>query len=413
MLHPQVMANRLPWPMLIACMAEGMAWALLDGYGPVYMRLALGEPRLSVVALCTGLMSLAAFFMANIWGRQADKGKPVFGLMRSGLIAAASLTLCFPFVQNSFLYIALCVATSACLAVVAPLSLAWATAQTPEKPGRQASRFYRIRAVGSCLGSFGGSWLVRIAGMKGVLLGLQMTAALFLAGALTLSLTEKSFPDPRTTLTTITPVPESTGAPTGSVWYNPLISAIAITVFFSFGSNETFFSLVGPYYTEYLSGSAAELGITLGIAHIVGLLAVGPVGRLADWRGPLTVFITGVVGYIGVYGLLSIWHQPLAVLILFAVPVYPFMALGATGVLNRSVPPSQRAEAMGAFEGSAALALAGGSLFAGVGTDLLGLATLPLIALALAVIGAAVALLRVVGIARKQTERQAGSSIPA
>jgi stage V sporulation protein B len=86
--------------------------------------------------------------------------------------------------------------------------------------------------------------------------------------------------------------------------------------------------------------------------------------------------------------------------------VYPLIAIGATGLLNQHVAPGQRAEAMATFEGSAALALAGGSLFAGLGTDRLGLAALPFISLILAIVGAAITLLRV----RKLT-RLAGKAV--
>jgi uncharacterized membrane protein YeaQ/YmgE (transglycosylase-associated protein family) len=117
-------------------------------------------------------------------------------------------------------------------------------------------------------------------------------------------------------------------------------------------------------------------------------------------------FIFGTISYIGVYGLLCLFHSPLAVLILFAVPVYPLIAIGATGLLNQHVAPGQRAEAMATFEGSAALALAGGSLFAGLGTDRLGLAALPFISLILAIVGAAITLLRV-----RELTRLAGKAV--
>jgi predicted MFS family arabinose efflux permease len=396
---------RLPWPMLVACMTEGIAWAVLHGYGPLYLRQALGETRLSMVALCTGLMSLTTCVMANVWGRWADRGISTFGLIRGGLTGATAIALLFPWVKHSLLYVMLCMSICACLAGVAPLTLAWATAQNPEQPGRQVSRFYRTRAIGSTLGSFGGSLLVRLTGIEGFVLALRTTAAFFLMAVLALRLTGPGYTDPRTTRSLGRPVPpHAVGA--ASLWRDPLVTAMAVAVFFSFGSNETFFSLVGPYYTEYLAGSAADLGLALGVAGIVGLLASGPVGRLVDWRGPRNAFIFGTISYIGVYGLLCLFHSPLAVLILFAVPVYPLIAIGATGLLNQHVAPGQRAEAMATFEGSAALALAGGSLFAGLGTDRLGLAALPFISLILAIVGAAITLLRV-----RELTRLAGKAV--
>lgn len=380
--------------MLVACMTEGIAWAVLHGYGPLYLRQALGEAHLSMVALCTGLMSLTTCIMTNVWGRWADRGTSTFGLIQACLTGAAAIALLLAWVNHSLLYVVSCMAISACLAVVAPLALAWATALNPEQPGRQVSRFYRTRAIGSTLGSFGGSLFVGLMGIEGFVLALRATAALFLIAVLALRLTRPAYTDPRATRGHGLPIPQQ---PIGadSLWHSPLVAAMAVAVFFSFGSNETFFSLVGPYYTEYLAGSAADLGVALGVAGIVGLLASGPAGRLVDWRGPRNVFILGTISYIGVYGLLCVFHNPLAVLILFAVPVYPLIAIGATGLLNQHVPLGQRAEAMATFEGSAALALAGGSLFAGLGTDHFGLAALPFVALMLALIGATITLTKV------------------
>lgn len=397
----------LPVGLLLAFVAEGAACGTLHGYGPLYMRQVLGESHFSVVALSTGLISLATFIMANLWGRWADASNNPVGLARGGLLAATALLLLFPLASNTTVYIIIAVLAAGCLAVTAPVGLAWALAQAPQQPGRQTGLCYQARALGFATSSFVGGVVVHMVGISGYLYILQFVAFVVIMAALALRWVSRwsgagaagsvvAEAGQGAGQGAAEPAPVEATAPIlklGSVWQNALVPAIALAVFLSFGSNESFFALLGPYFTEYLGGSPAGLGVALSVAAVIGLLAVGWVGRLADSHQPMVLFRIGVIGYIIVFGLLCLLRQPIAALVLFAVPMQPFIAIGATGLLNQSIPSAHRAEAMGAYEGSAALALAGGSLAAGFGADQFGLAALPLISLGMATAGMVVAFL--------------------
>src|SRR5690606_10473861 len=106
-----------------------------------------------------------------------------------------------------------------------------------------------------------------------------------------------------------------------------------------------------------------------------------PVGRLADRWGPRRVFTLGIAGYVGMYALICAFRTPAATVAAFALPLYPLTATGATGVISRTLPAARRGEAIGVYEGSAALAASLGSVAGGLVADAAGLAHVPLVSL--------------------------------
>jgi len=167
----------------------------------------------------------------------------------------------------------------------------------------------------------------------------------------------------------------------------PLAAVILLTV----TGNEAFFAVLGPYLTEYLAGSLEYIGISMGVASFLGIVVVGPLGRLADRWGAERVLLLGCLGYAAMYGLMVLWRDPLATLVLFGLPVFPFMSTGATGTLARRTPARRRGEAIGVYEGTSALAGAVGSVLGGTVADAAGLASVPVMSFLLALGGLLVA----------------------
>ncbi len=397
------MPPRLPLPLLAAAMAEGAGHVTVYVYGPLFLRQVLGESRFTIVALSMGLSALATFIMANVWGRWGDRKGLSLGLVAAGMSGAVVTLAAMPLMTQSWLFILLAIFSCAALAVVAPLGVAWATAAELKRQGREIARFYRFRSAGWALGSFGCSFLLRDSAGAELGVVFQFSAALVLAASLWLflgGLAQNRVPAralapaddrPAASGSSGVDVPETSD----SIWRQPIVTAMALMVLLSLGGNEAFVSLLGPYFTEHLHGPAAWIGLGLGVASVVGVLATGIVGRLVDRRGPVWVLMIGVTGYIAVYGLMAAFRHPVVAIVLFAVPLYPFIATGVTGTLARQTPLSRRGEAMGVFEGSAALASTIGSLTGGVVVDALGLAALPVWSFLLATAGLAVAWTRV------------------
>lgn len=441
-------ARFTPYAFLLAAAVEGTAGVAVYAYGPVFMRQALGEPRLAVITLALALASLATFVMAGRWGRWGDlTGRPA-RLVAAGLTGGAGALALLPVVPSSPAFAALMVATTAFLAAVMPLSVAWLTLRHPDRPGEAAARLYRARSVGWAAGSFGSGWLAEAAGMAGVRLSFLLCAGLALLAAVVVGLVAAgprtppalaasaaaldpagtaraasrsgrftrgrtqpdgpeeagppnlhNLPDPPASTATPAPGPAvplpSPASPGGvegrPIWRYPAVVAIAAAVLFTASGNEAFFAVFGPYLTEYLDGSSGQVGWALGLASTLGILIMAPVGRLADRWGPRRVFTLGIAGYVAMYALITAFRTPLATVAAFALPLYPLTATGATGVISRTIPPARRGEGVGIYEGSAALAASLGSVAGGLVADLAGLASVPVVSLALAGVGALVA----------------------
>ncbi|PZN13355.1 MAG: MFS transporter [Bacillota bacterium] len=401
----------------MAAVAEGVAGVAVYAYAPLYLRQALGEPRLTVVTLSLALASLAIFVMAGRWGRWGDRTGRPGRLIAIGLAGAAATLSALPAARSSTAFITLLVTTTAFLAGVIPLGVAWLTLVYPDRPGEAASLLYRARSAGWAVGSFGSGWLAERWGVAGMIATFWLAAALAVLAACVVRL---AMPRPSrlgpgaaapVAATGTASAPEASAEATGeersraggalsgngrgrgdrAIWRYPAVLAIAATVLITIAGNEAFFAVVGVYFTEYLGGSRGQVGLTLGIASILGILVLAPAGRLADRWGPERVFTLGVGGYALMYALIVLARHPLATMAAFSLPFYPFVAAGATGVLSRSTPPARRGEAVGMYEGSAALAASLGSLLGGVVADLAGIGRVPLASWVLAVGGLGVA----------------------
>src|SRR5690606_41833813 len=63
--------------------------------------------------------------------------------------------------------------------------------------------------------------------------------------------------------------------------------------------------------------------LSLHDALPIWIVVVGPLGRLADRWGAERVLLLGCLGYAAMYGLMVLWRDPLATLVLCGLPVFP------------------------------------------------------------------------------------------
>lgn len=436
---------------LLPAAAEGAASGAVLGYGPLYMRQVLGEPSLTVTTLMLALASLAWFLAAGAWGRVGDRLRRPLAPVGWALLMSAAAQGVLPFAPNSAAFIAIVVFWACVLAAVAPLSVSWLTLQAPDRPAQEAAGFYRMRSVGWTVGSLGTSLLVGVLDVAGIAAAFRMGAVLSVvvaAAALAGLRRGETVPEPwerRAAAGTaaagvaaagdnaagvIAGDGSATGATAGDglvtgatavdvaasdegnlgeaapmvpghgasasapIWRLQAVATLLGVILLTVTGNEAFFAVLGPYLTEHLGGSLEYVGISMGVASFLGIVVMGPLGRLADSWGAERVLVAGCLGYVAVYGLVALLQDPLATLILFGMPMFPFMSAGATGTIARRTPPERRAEAVGLYEGTSSLAGSFGSLLGGTVADMVGLARVPLMSVMLAACGAALAWLR-------------------
>jgi len=413
-------------PAVLPGAAEGAASAAVLGYGPLYMRQVLGEPRLSVTTLMLAIAALVWFLAAAGWGRLGDRVRQPLALAGWTLLLSGLVQAALPVAATSAAFIMIVVVWSCLLAAIAPLSVSWLTVRDPDHPAEEAAAFYRMRSVGWTIGSMGTSLLVGLLDLAGITWAFQAGGAMSvaLAAAVLAILRDRTetgppraaghnppagaaagvqaepsgWPGPGPEQTDSgaaaagpDPVPGRAPGLAGPIWRFHAVATLTAIILLTTTGNEAFFAVLGPYLTEYLAGSLEHIGLSMGVASLLGIIITGPLGRLADRWGAERVLVTGCLGYVAMYGLVVLWRHPVATVVLYGLPLFPFMSAGATGTLSRRTPAARRAEAIGVYEGTSALAAAVGSVLGGFVADAAGLPWVPVISLALAVGGCVVA----------------------
>jgi MFS family permease len=383
--------------LLFVSLAEGFAAMTIFAYGPLYMRQVLLEPNLTVTSLSLGLSQLSIFLFAGLWGRLGDWSKRPLHLVTLGLFGISGATLGLSLVRSSIPFLAMIVMQGLFAGAVAPLAMAWMTMNVPEQASQQTARYYRMRALGWAVSSLGAGALVANFASTGYVYAFRICAGLTLvagaclgfmllrgkkasSGAQTVSQSELNSATQKAAEENRTSQSDATSAPTSGSTLVRLLP-IALVCVLGFGGYTAFSAMLGPYLTEHLTGQSAQVGYAMGIMSALEILFMAQVGRLADRLSPARVLLYGVGGYMLMYALIFVVSNPWAVVALLALPVFPFMATGATGVFATMTTSDQRGEAMGIYEAAAALGGFAGSLVSGAVSEAMGLVTVPILSI--------------------------------
>ncbi|MFS8543378.1 MAG: hypothetical protein LOD91_06005, partial [Limnochordales bacterium] len=168
-------------PAVLPGAAGGAASAAVLGYGPLYMRQVLGEPRLSVTTLMLAIAALVWFLAAAGWGRLGDRVRQPLALAGWTLLLSGLVQAALPVAATSAAFIMIVVVWSCLLAAIAPLSVSWLTVRDPDHPAEEAAAFYRMRSVGWTIGSMGTSLLVGLLDLAGITWAFQAGGAMSVA----------------------------------------------------------------------------------------------------------------------------------------------------------------------------------------------------------------------------------------
>ncbi len=103
----------------------------------------------------------------------------------------------------------------------------------------------------------------------------------------------------------------------------------------------TFYKFFGIFYVQELHGPLEFVGISAGIASLLGALAGFWFGDLADRKSPLLVIIFGWAGYLVVFLGLFLQRDPVAAVIYWALPIYVEF-IGMNKIIAELTPESAR-----------------------------------------------------------------------
>jgi|GEM_PF-715354 len=121
-------------------------------------------------------------------------------------------------------------------------------------------------------------------------------------------------------------------------------------------------------YLEVIGVDIVLSSIFFGWAELAGILLLIYVGRLVDLFGPSTTLVWAAIGYGVLWSIFAIGVSPLISVIIFIIPIYPFLVVSADSLMAENSTTEERNRAMGL---SSMVTLVGQAIGIGLSVSLL------------------------------------------
>ena len=148
-----------------------------------------------------------------------------------------------------------------------------------------------------------------------------------------------------------------------------------------------FFFFFSRYFTGILGGSEEVLGYAMTVCTILGILSLPIVGRVSDKRGYFSVLVFSAISYFFVFSLVNLTSNPILVIMIYAMPIYPLISVSANAGIASITSESERAIGFGLLESVFHGATLLSPLFGGIFLSKIGLENLPLATLVFVSLG--------------------------
>jgi MFS family permease len=361
-----------PMPILrAAALGEGIGATMLLIFVPHYVRSALNEPSLTIIALMISLPAVATLLASNFWGALADiTGR--YGMITS--ICLSGFTLCLvllPILRETSSVIILISCLSLLYGAVRPLLLSQATLLHEKEKPRVLSSIFMFESLGFFVGGllygFGQQraetpwvWTIFFASgflclVASVLIMRVKTKPAALNGSLFSSLKNDL----------------------KEVYHSVTLLKLSVVVLITSISNFCFFGMYFAYFTEGVGASGVLMSMTLSVSTAIGFLFF-PLARrgVERWGGRL-VLSAAIIGWIGNYTALSFIRNPYVASLIFLIPIYPFFLVSVNTLAAQVSRSERRGGGLGALAGINALSMTLGTVLGGGTGDLLGPRAIP------------------------------------
>jgi len=385
----------MPPLILMTALLEGLSLTLIQGYLPLYLRRALGEPSYFTIALVVALPALGAMVASNLWGGLSDVSgrlKPFILLGLTGYIIALTG---IPAMHSGFSVLLLMGAASLLYGTTAPSLKSYATLVRPDRKEFALAAVLMAQSIGWLLGSCGAGALLEHEIGPGLRLALWSCA-----GLLTLHLIVSSIALRDVRREPVAPRPHEswaarTAADLRSLYENPRLFRLCTLAFFFVAANYIMWGFFSVFMVEHLHASIHTLRNALAASSVLGIISflyVGPVIRRFHGRRVLAV---GITLYMLMYGGMALARDPVIAGIIYALPLYSLVNVSANVLASEYSTERQRAGGLGILNGTYALATIAGPVTGGLLADRVGLGALPWLAMGFIALAAPVAWLQV------------------
>lgn len=381
----------MPWLVWSAALLEGFALILIQGFLPLYVRRALDESRFITVGAVVAVPALGTVVASNFWGGLSDVSGRLKPFVLVGVLGYAAALAGLPSLRHGVHVLVFIGVASLLYGTLAPTLKTYVTLATPGRREHALAYLLMAQAVGWLLGSWGWSTLFEGAGYPGLGLAVLLSAALFLGyGALAAGRLADFHRPPL-------PARASRGwlgglvADLVSLYENARLLRVCVVAFLTIAGNYIAWGFFSIYLTERLHGSVRLVGYSLAGSAVTAIAAYFAVGSVVKRLGGALVLALTVSAYALLYFAMAFLRSPLAVAVLYVVPLYGFLGVSLNTLAAEYSRAEQRGGGLGVLNGVFGLGTVAGPLVAGHLSDRQGLGAIPWCALAFAFPASAVA----------------------
>ncbi len=378
----------------LAAFIEGLSLTLIQGFLPLYVRRALGEPSFVTIGAVVAVPALGTILASNFWGGLSDVTGRLKPFILVGLLGYAIALAGLPLFHSGSFILAFVGLASLFFGTHAPSLKTYVTLAKPDRREHALAYLLMFQSIGWLVGSMGGERFLENGLGPGFRLALAICASLAAAYTLVLAIwlrDQRHRPAPPPGVPA--PPPEVPAPPASRGWLaglwadlvslyeNPRLLRLCVLTFFIVAGNYTMWGFFTVFFTEHLHAGMRLLGWALALSSVLGIASFFYVGPLVRRFGGAGVIAVGSTLYMLMYLGISLSRDPTAVAVLFALPLYGMINVSTNALVAEYSSAEQRGGGLGVLNGTYALATIVGPLTGGFLADRIGLGAIPWTAL--------------------------------
>ncbi len=367
----------MPPLILAAALLEGLALTLIQGYLPLYVRSALGEPSYVTIALLVAVPALGTMAASNFWGGLSDVSGRLKPMILVGILAYAAALAWIPVLRDGIGIMIYVGVASLFYGTLAPSLKTYVTLARPDRKAHSLAYVLMAQSTGWLFGSFGAGWLLE-GGIASGLRSALWTCSILLAGhALVCAFflrdqrREPLAPQGRRGWL------QGLAADLASLYENPRLLGLCVLAFFFVAGNYAAWVFFSVYLFEHLGAGIRTIRFALAASSVLGIASFLYVGAVIRRFGGRPVLAAGVTLYVGMYLGIALTTDPVIVAAFYALPLYSLVNVGANTLASEYSTAAQRGGGLGVLNGTYALATIAGPVTGGFLADRFGLAAIP------------------------------------
>ncbi|MDH5401157.1 MAG: MFS transporter [Candidatus Heimdallarchaeota archaeon] len=344
--------------------------AMVIPFSSIWLRSDIGEGSYLVLALVISIPNLIALFGITFVGSYTDKSKNYKVVLLFVNLVGAIEYIILTQINTSIQYLIVVAIGSLVFPAYYPIVQAYATnLSDPGRKGEVTSKLLLNASIGWFIGSIFAGIVYRLFGMKVILLAAAIFCIIagILASVKTVEFNDKSIGNSK--INGNDQIDFSMDNIESTSFWNVLtrksiLSILSPVILLDFLAG-AFFILGSVYFYEKIELSADYIGYTNAAATVFGSLILLKLGNISDKYGRKSIYVFGLLNYPIIFLLLSIYHQPIIVLILWSIPLYAVLRPIIPAMISDVTNENERSRGMSIVQLASSLAMTTGALFGG------------------------------------------------